>query len=310
VQEAIELLHYRPNHLARSLVAQTSRTIGVVVADLTAHPYPQAIKAIQDAARQHGYQVLVADTDRSPAREQETLAMLRERRVDGVVIVSASGQGPSDHIAALADEGFPFVLINRFVDNPAWPAIVIDNIQGVKEAVKHLVSLGHRRIAFLSMPVSPPNLTKAGLERLEGFQRGLAEAGLPLEEGWVRIVNLGAEGQFKGGYEAALAWLGESPAHRPTAIVTSGDHMALGVVRAAHALGLRVPGDISVVGHDDVPTACFVTPALTTVEQPMRAAGAAAVEVLLRCIGGETVIGNRLPGRLVVRDSTGAAPPG
>lgn len=311
VEAAIAALQYRPNHLARSLVQQASRTIGVVVTDIAAHPYPQAIKGIQEAAREAGYQVLLADTDRLADREQEALTTLRERRVDGVIIVSASGRGPSGHIASLAEEGFPFVLINRFVDNPAWPAIIIDNIQGVRQAVHHLAELGHRRIAYLGMPLSPSSLTKAAVEHLEGFRQGMEEIGVRPPEEWIRTVELGAEPQFTGAQQVAAEWLAEPPACRPTAVVTANDHMALGAIRAAVKLGLRVPQDLSVVGHDDLPVVRFFTPALTTVEQPMRAAGREAVAVLLARIGGKSdAVGKRLPGRLLVRESTGPVPVG
>lgn len=293
IEAAMAELGYRPHRAARALRTGRTGTIGVVVATLATAGNSLMLQAVTEAAAAHRHDVAVAlaGADDTVA---DAVARLRDQSVDGVIIVNEA--------AALTDpatlaEDLRIVVVDAPV-HPRHLVVQTDHAGGAAEATRHLVDLGHRRIAHLAGPAG----SFAAAERERGWRAALADAGLPATEP--------ARGRWAAasGYAAVHTLLERTP--RPTALVVANDQMALGVLRALAERGLRVPEDVSVVGFDDVADAADYSPPLTTVRQHFDRLGAAAVAVLLdggpsdAAAHGRTVV----PPTLVVRASTGPAP--
>ena len=297
VQAAARELGYTPNVMARGLRTANSMTIGIVLPDLTNPFFPPMIRGIERELEPRGYTALLANTDDSEAMERAALASLIARRVDGLIV--ASGHR---HYAALQeayDAGIRAVLLNRDAGDVPYPLVHGDDAHGIREAVQHLVALGHRHIAHIAGPAK----MSTSVERREAFELACAE----LPE--VRPVVVEAESlTIEAGFAAAGALL--ATRERPTAIVAGNDLIALGVLRSARALGLACPRDISVVGFNDMMFAEEFTPPLTTVRVPTVEMGRVAAELLLRMIqtGELSPPSVRLPVSLVVRGSTAVVP--
>jgi len=292
-------LGYRPSGVARSLKLRTTRTLGLIITDIGNPFFPELVRAVEEAARERDYAVLLCNSGEDPEREGAYLELLAERRVDGVVIAS-SGIGRR-HRAWLAKAPLPVVLVNCASPDVPLPTILSDNRAGAALAIGHLIALGHRRIAHITAPAR----NEAATERLEGARdalraAGLDPAGLLVAEG---------DGHVGGGAAAAERLLDAE--HGLTAIFAYNDLTAIGAIRAVGACGLRVPDDVSVVGFDDVDLAAFADPPLTTVAQATASMGRWAVAQLLdRVRGGPATIETvTLPVHLEVRASTGPARP-
>jgi LacI family transcriptional regulator len=269
-------------------------------------------------ATEAGFATLLAASHSDPDREQAMIDLFLGKRVDGIVVGSAAGAswttrrpfplpmvlvtwdaalGPDLMAAAIADPVDEVLArIAEVTRKRSLVHVCTDDVDGAAQATRHLLSLGHRRIAFVGLrPVRP------ALLRLLGFRTALADAGQ------ASSLVLESPATLEGGMEAGRRLLEAEP--RPTAIVAFDDIVGVGLIRAAHALGLRVPDDLSVVGFDDVPIAAFVEPPLTTVAQDMPRGGSRAGGVrLARREGRANDIDTVLPGRLVVRQSTASHP--
>ncbi len=299
VEAASRALDFRPSGVARSLVCGRTRTIGLIVADITNPFYAETAKAIVETARGSGYTVVLCNTDNLRHLMIEQVRMLRDQRVEGIIIGSAHRRDPA--VETLVASGFPCVLFNRRLASGAGTYVVLDNVRAGAEATRHFLSLGHRRVAFLAGPAT----FSTAAERFAGYRRALAAAGLRYDPRLVR------QGQFKTGhaYQAALDLFCGTP--RPTALVAGNDLMALAALDAADHLGLRVPGDVAVSGFDDTDIAASARIRLTSVAQQKAEMGRLAVRYLLEFIEDptrfvETPIHHVLPPTLVVRRSCGA----
>lgn len=292
VLQAIEALHYHPNALARGLLKRQTAILGVLVPDVSNPYYSVILRGIEDEARLHGYSVLVCNTDRDPSRHVQYLRTLRERRADGIIV--AGGQLDREAVNFLRRTEMKVVAIGRHL--VAVPSVRVDNVAAASEATRYLISLGHRRIATITGPAG--SLTAA--DRLEGYRRALAEAGIPFDPQYV------VEGSFRaeGGYEGTKHLFTLSTP--PTAILAGNDRMAFGAIRALHEMGFRVPQDVSIVGFDDTLVARYTVPALTTVAIPMYDLGRKAAFLLFaRLQGKRTPMVTVLPTELRIRESTG-----
>ncbi|MGF0117319.1 LacI family DNA-binding transcriptional regulator [Promicromonospora sp. Marseille-Q5078] len=289
VARAAEALGYRPHPAARALTTGTTGAVGLVVPDL-ANPFFAAVaKGVQARARETGREVLVADTDEDVAVEREVVTRLGDR-VDGLVLCSP--RMPADALGdLLADQvaGGRVALVNR--EAPGAPSVSFDIAEGVRQAVAHLRALGHRSIAYAGGPAT----SWSDAQRRDALDAVAGGA----------VVDLGSfRPTHGGGVQAADLAL----AAGASAVLCFNDLVALGVLARLHARGAATPGDVSVVGFDDVAAASLVTPALTTVAVPLARAGREAVDLL----GGGSATGpdqRRLPVELVVRASTAPAPP-
>ena len=283
-------LGYQPNRAARGLITGRTGNVGVIVPDL-GNPYFHAVlKGAQARAREADYAVFVADGQES-ADEEEALIKAMSKQVDGIVLCS-SRLAPSK-LAAL-EPAPTVVLFNRRV--PDLPTVIVDSADGMKQAVEHLASLGHRRCAF----VSGPRRSWSNQQRHKGLRAAARDCS-------VETVLIGpAAPQFESGVAAVQAILDAGV----SAVLAYNDLVAVGILSRLAELGLQVPQALSVVGFDDIPLAAMVTPALTTVAVPTALAGRASIELLLeRLDAGEHTASTdvrKLPASLVVRGSTAA----
>jgi DNA-binding LacI/PurR family transcriptional regulator len=296
VLAAIHELGYHPNVIAQSLKSRASRTVALIVPDISNPFFPAIARGIEDTARQRGYAVLLCNTYEDLDREQTYLQLLRKRWVDGMIFATVGSN--TAHLRALREDGLPVVLVARDVDGLAIDAVLVDNERGAYEATTHLLRLGHRAIAH----IAGPGALRVARDRRRGYARALREAGAPEDE------TLIASGDFTadGGRAAAVALL--AGGSRFSAVVAANDLMAIGAMEALRAAGRRVPADVAVVGFDDITFASLVSPALTTVAQPKYRMGQLAMERLLELMAGASPAGQRtvLEPRLIVRESCGA----
>jgi len=286
-------LNYRPNAFARGLKLARTMTLGLVIPNLAYPVNAEIIRGAERRAAAAGYVVLLADSEEFSEAGEAFERLLRERRVDGLLIASASTDEAV--VRTLARAGLPFVLVNRRVGR-VGPSVTVDDVGGMKIGVEHLISLGHRRIAYIGGPSDADTARR----RLAGFR--VAVRGARLRAPAARV----AEAPFdeEGGFRAMVELLERRP--RPTAVAVWSLAAAVGALAAARERGVHVPGDLSIVAFHDAPMASYLDPPLTTVRMPLREMAERGVECLLALIDGEevqsTVIG--APPLLIERAST------
>ena len=294
--KAIELHNYYPNAHARSLASGSSRTLGLIISDIANPFFPELVKSIEAAAFEHGYDVVLSNTNYESERASHYVRRLIERKVAGVALMT------SEMDRSLIDELARREVSVVFLDS-GEPGLHMSNLRvdydaGIKQAILHLVELGHRNVAFIS-GLSHMHSAK---RRLKAFQQTMKRV-LP---GMEKQIYRG-DFQIEGGKSAALQIL--AAGKLPTAVVAANDLMAFGAISEFHRAGLNVPRDISVVGFDDIAFSSLVEPSLTTVHLPLGELGKLAVEALMTTISSPTQHGIELAieTHLVVRDSTAAA---
>lgn len=300
VLSAAEDLDFRPSSVARSLRMKRTNTFGLIITDIGNPFFPELVKAADDAARAIGYSIFLGSSAYDEHRAVHYLDLMVDRRVDGMII--ASSQVSDESWRWLAQTSVPAVVVNVDPVVATAPVISSDNEAGFRVAAKHLLSLGHRRLAFIG---GLPTFT-AARPRLAGFRAACREANLDPDS----MPVLPGDGSFEGGERATATLLSAHP--DVTGVVCYNDLEAIGVLRALRAAGRRVPTELSVIGCDDIAAASWVTPALTTVGQQTAEMGRLAVERLLRMLDDPSARATndvlRLPMTLVVRESTGTAP--
>jgi LacI family transcriptional regulator len=285
-------LGYLPNMLARSLLTRETSAVGVLVPDVSNPYYAVILRGIEDAAGETGRAVILCNTDRRPDKLRSYLRTLLERRVDGLIV--AGGAIRRADLAHL--RGAPPVVVVGRHDVP-FPSVRVDNVRAAMAATRHLIDLGHRRIACLAGPPA----SSTAVDRLAGYRRALLSSGLAVRPDDVVTAEFSLDGGRRG---AERLYARDDP---PTAVVAGSDQMAIGVLRALHERGLRVPDDVSVVGFDDSPLAACTIPALTSVAIPMYEIGRGAMGLLLRLLQGGRAASVAMPAELRVRETT--APP-
>jgi DNA-binding LacI/PurR family transcriptional regulator len=305
VTEAAGALEYRPSGVARSLKLRRTRTLGLLVTDIQNPFYPEIVRAVEDAAQAAGLSLVLCNGAEQPDREARYLELLLERRVDGILVCSS--RLTERHAHWLERAPIPIVVINSLPPVPGIPAILSDNEQGGRLAAEHVLALGHRRIGYLADPAA----SLANSERLTGARNALAghmnRATATTDPAVLRIAE--GDGHVAGGEAAMRTLMRGFP--DTSAVLCHNDLTAIGALRALRAAGSRVPGDVSVVGFDDIDLSGYVDPALTTVVQQKAEMGRWAVEALARRMAGAQAAWDaevvRMPVSLRVRAST--APP-
>ena len=297
VLRAARRLDYRPSALARSLRLQRTLTLGMLVPDIANPFFPPIIRGAEDVALSRGYALVLCNTEDVPDREATYLRVLRERQVDGLLI--ASSRMSDAVITRLRRDRFPFVLVNRSARG-AELTVTVDNRRAAAEAIAHLASLGHRRVGH----IAGPRTTTTGLARAEGAWLAIQRHALA-QNAALRVEA--AAFSEEEGYRCARVLL--ALPDRPTAIFGANDLIALGVLRAAREVALRVPEDLSVVGFNDIRQAELLEPPLTTVRVPQYEMGAAAARLLIARLQGESIAEPHvvLPATLAIRSSTAPA---
>jgi LacI family transcriptional regulator len=301
VRRAIEALHFYPNTNARALGSGRSDLYGLIISDITNPFFPELVKAFEDIAVEHGKEVLIANTNYDPGRMEGCVARMLQRKVDGLAVMTS--EMDERHIEAVSRRDIPMVFLDAVATGPNISSVGTDYRAGVSCAMEHLISLGHRRIAFISGPLrlaSARTRYNAFIEVMERHR--LTGDPVMIQEGNHRV---------DGGHDAMRRILDSGA--RPTAVLASNDLTAIGAMGAIHELDLRVPEDISVVGYDDIQLSGFTHPPLTTLRLSRTEIATAAFRALFN---------SRQPGSnksrdgavyeiqstLVLRKSTGPAP--
>lgn len=292
VRKAAEELGYRPNVLARSLITGRTRIIGLVVAYLENQFYPMVLELLSRALQDKGYHILVFMAENSTEKVVQVMEELLDYQVDG--IITASVAMTNDLTARCTAVGIPIVMFNRGQDDARLSEVTSDNIAGGRRATEFLIAGGHVRIAH----VMGWQGSSTGRDRATGFRQAMQAAGL--------TPHAMIDGMYSRDTAAAAARAMCAGTNRPDAIFVGNDHMAFAVMDALrHDLGLSVPGDVSVVGYDDVPLASWPAYDLTTIRQPVNRMVEATVDALLGQIeSGDTAPRKiRIDGPLVIRSS-------
>jgi len=294
IREIAKAAGFTISAVARSLATQKTHLIGVVVTDITDPFHHEIISGLDKVAEEKGYSVILADSQGDPDRERRVVRSFRERRVDAIVVMSSRVGGR--YTPELAELKIPIVLINNQLREGFVHSVNINNVEGAIAAVRHLIALGHRRIAY----IGNENPVYSDAERLMGYRRALEEANIEVNQDFIVHSEFGPE----GGIVAVRKLLAMEPT--PTAVFCYNDMLALGVLKGAQEV-VRVPEDLSVVGFDDLFLARYLEPALTTVQQPMWEMGKLVMELTLKLLAGQKVQRTMsVDGKLIVRASTAA----
>jgi LacI family transcriptional regulator len=294
VEVAIEDLGYVPNRVARSLRSKQTHTLALVLTDITNPFWTTVARGVEDAAREDGFSVILCNTDESEVKENHYVRVLLQKQVDGFLLVPAHSASRS--VTLIQKQQVPLVVMDRTVPAPV-DIVRSDSEGGAYQLTRHLLDLGHRRIAMLS---GPPEVSTAQ-DRVAGYHRALTEAQVPDVD---RTVVYGAFTQI-GGYGMAQALLASSP--RPTAFFAANNFIAIGAFRALREVDLHVPEDVSLVAFDDIPPAFTMEPFLTVAAQRAYEMGQTAMRLLLRHLGGAASPSHQeilLPADLIVRRSS------
>ncbi|WP_026536317.1 LacI family DNA-binding transcriptional regulator [Arthrobacter sp. H14] len=290
VLEAIRVLGYRPNAAARALKLGSTEMLGLVIPDNTNTFFAELSHAIEDAANELGYALLLTNSNSTVAKERKHVRNLLSRQVDGLLLASVESD---PHLEQVVEAGIPTVLLNRYEPAEGFASIGVDLTQGAVAAVEHLIGHGHTNIGLVVGTGSQESMDG----REDGWLMALKKAHLP--EGPMMRVPF----TLQGGYSAGIRLVASH--QRPTAIFVSSDMQAIGVLRALHEADLRVPEDVAVVSFDGSPDSEYSWPALTSIRQPIHAMAEAAVRTLLDPMAAaEHTI---FPTEMVIRQSCGCA---
>jgi len=292
---AMSTLGYQPNILARSLRKGVTKTIGLIVPDASNPFFAEVARKIEDLGFKQGYSVILCNSDNDPIKQTSYINTLLAKRVDGVIFIS-SDSAPSD-LSRLVDNHIPLVVADRDVSLEFADVVLLDNERAGYEATRHLLELGHRNIACITGPydLSP------SMQRMEGFKRCLSEFGIQFQP---QLIQTG-DFSIQSGKVATLRLLSAGP--KPTAIFALNDMMAIGAMSAVNQAGLSIPGDMSLIGFDNIELAGMVTPSLTTVAQPIPEIARQATSLLIERLAGTRNGSNQkviLSAELLLRDST------
>jgi DNA-binding LacI/PurR family transcriptional regulator len=296
VLAAVERCGYYPNAHARSLASGRSQTFGLVVSDLSNPFFPELVKSIEAAAFERGYDVMLSNTNYDPDRTSHYIRRFIERKVAGVVVMTS--ELDTALVGELASRDVSVVFLDLGKPGVHMSNLTVNYEVGIEEAIGHLVSLGHSEIAF----VSGPERLRSAARRLEAFRASMRRH-LP----GARLRFYPGDFKLEGGRRAAAEIL--AGRERPTAVLAANDLMALGVMVELRSAGLSIPGDISVVGFDDIAFAALAEPPLTTICLPRVELGRRAVEALMTNVEHPERRGVQvnIPTYLITRASTGPA---
>ena len=295
VSQAAEQLGYVPNYLARSLRSKRTRTLALVLTDITNPFWTTVARGVEDAASERGYNVIFCNTDESASKQESYLEALIQKQVDGILLVPVRSK--KHPIEFLRQQKVQVVLLDRRLPNVEVDVVRGDSSGGAYQLVQLLLKLGHRRIAILSGPSG----VSSAYDRVAGYQRALQEAGLKKED---QLIIYG-EFSLESGYQMTCKLLKMMP--RPTALFASNNFIAYGALKALHEAEVAVPEDMSVVGFDDLPAAMVVDPFLTVAVQPAYEMGQRATRLLMDCLDGRGTKGIQdivLPVSIIERKST------
>ena len=294
IRRAMRELDYHPDQIARSLKVGRTHSIGVVIPDITNAFYPSVFRGIEDAARSAAYGVLLCNSNESAQQERSQLSMLLSRRVDGVLLACSSGSNAHSEVSK---RQVPLIFVDRIPDKTTGGAVCTDNVDAARVATRHLIDLGHRRIALLAgdLTLSPH------FDRLEGFREAMRQAGLLIRDEYLCVGDAQAEDSR---HSAGRLLEIKSP---PTAVISSNSRLLLGLLHAIRERGIKIPRDLSVLTFDEAEWSEYLDPPITAMVQSAYEMGRQAFEILKHRIMFGAEASNRrirLSAALYVRGST------
>ena len=292
VEEAIKELGYRPSAIARSMARGQTHTLACISPNLTDYTFASVIEGAETEARQHGYFILSSSATDPDAFRELVDELVGHRRVDGLIVINPYSDARFEHLP----ENFPVVFVGARAHGEGISSVCLDDEKVAYEATRHLISLGHTGIAMVTGPMEED----CSQDRTEGYRRALTEAGIPFDESMI------VEGDWSAtsGQDALLSFVEQGRA--PTAVFAQNDRMAMGVLRAARDVNLKVPSQLAVIGVDDMPLSSYFDPPLTTMQQDMPRIGREATRILLDIINKKNTFLRevKLSAQLIVRQST------
>lgn len=310
VRLSADILGYLPNVLARSMRAGKTQTLGLIITEVGLSVFDLAMRAVIDAAHRKGYQVLVANTNEDLTAEKDSVRLMLEKQVDGLILVP-SAVSDLDFLSRGAAKGKPMILLDRAIASLDIPSVTADNRGGARDAVAHFIACGHTRIGLIVVTANirgttadrPAGLVSTLNDRVEGYLEEMAAAMLTVSPNWIHFAADSADAGM-----AAVRTVLDSP-NPPSALIASNANMSLAILRVAKERGLQVGRDISVIGFDDAPWATVITPSLTVVDLPIEQMALAAVDLLVARIAGEDSppAHQHYPMKLIVRESVANA---
>jgi len=298
VIEAIRSMGYQPSALAQGLRKKRTNMLGMVIPDITNPFFPGVVRGVEDVAYKRSFRVILCNADNDPSKEASYVRELRSYHIAGLLIIPSGGADIAGQLGVYGSASVPVVCIDRVPDGWKGDAVLVANAEGAYLATRHLIQMGHKRLAVIAGPLKLTN----SAERLKGFMRALNEAGLDIDPEFVQEAAFDTE----SGYRAGLRVLRMLP--RPTAILACNDLMAFGVLQAARELKLQCPEDLSIAGFDSLEFTKFTDPSLTSVYQPGYQLGATAARLLLERVDGMRSGPKKvfLPTELKQRNSVGS----
>jgi LacI family transcriptional regulator, galactose operon repressor len=298
VQESITALGYERNSLARGLKKHTSQTIGLIISDITNPFFTSIVRGVEDVANARGYSLILGNTDENLQKEMSYMRLLESKRVDGLIVAATLGN--HEYLRSWPAHWLPVVSIDRLPEDVSIDAVLVDNVAGARQAIEHLIALGHERIGIVT-GLSGIITTE---ERLTGYQQALETHGIPLDPALIAEGN----SRIDGGERGALQLLTQE-ASRPTALFVTNGLMVIGALQALNRVGLRCPQDMALVSFDDFEWAAVMHPRLTTVRQPTYEIGQKAAQLLFERLEKRDAAPQvvRLESRLIIRESSGVA---
>ncbi len=298
VASVVAEIGYVPNMLGPSLRFKQTNTLALVITDITNPFWTTVARGVEDAAHEQGFSVILCNTDESNEKQDHYLTMLLKRRIDGMLLVPTSSS--AEDVQRIQKQEITIVLLDRQVSNVDVDIVRSDSVTGAYQIVNYLLTLGHRRIGMLAGPRDVSTST----DRVTGYRQALRAAGLGTEHEQL----IWGQFTYRSGYEMGKEML--TAVSPPTAIFAANNFIAIGAMRAAQELGLKVPNDISIASFGDIPIDINPTPFLTVATHPIYEMGYQATQLLLARIAGEAPAEFQeiiLPTEIVIRQST--APP-
>ena len=309
VRQTAKNLGYRSNQVARSLKSQKTGTIGLVFTNARGTFMNEIISGIQSVSHQEGYDLFLCISDDDWKKEAMHIQMLRERRVDGMIVFFVScrkgEKANHDHLLEVKKDGIPLILIDRYLPGTDIDYVVTDDFAGAYDAVTHLITLGHRRIAHITVLVDCTSVQN----RLEGYKKALIDAGIEINKEYIKTVDCGDDKNVKADVYKVIKDFLTMENERPTAIFTVNDGVAMYASKAIKESGLSVPQDIALVGFGNFIESALVEVPLTVVDQPKSELGEKVTEILIQKIEQPELTDVKriaIKPKLIIRDSCGA----
>ncbi|MBN1304698.1 MAG: LacI family DNA-binding transcriptional regulator [Anaerolineales bacterium] len=296
VLAAVKDLDYHPSNIARNMRRQTSKIIGIVIPDISNSFFTGVVRGIEDIAHNKGYKVFLCNSDRNPEKEQMYIEVLAMERISGAIVVPYR----EENFQPFEKLNIPYVFVNQTLPGMQIASVVLDNFKGAYGATKHLIDKGHTRIGLINGPKNRSVET----QRFIGYQKALLDSGIQID------ANIIVSGElFADQAEEAADQILSVP-DRPTALFALNNTLTIGTLKSISKHGLLIPGDISIVGFDDMPWLSFFTPPITVVKQPTYRIGTTAAQLLFEGIDNDgNIKANNviLEPEMIIRSST--APP-